>query len=408
VAHTSRAAAASRRQLARAGAPALAGTSLALHAAVPPVPSPSPLPRARLAALDEQPTGAWSACSLRPRAVLDEPHDGGSEVTELSDDDLLELTDSELGGATHDDHELFAPAEQDARVGTRIGAYDIVRVIACGGMGVVYLGRHRRLGRKVAIKLPRPHVLRDPDLTRRFQSEAMAPVQIDHPGVIDVFDYGVADDGAPYLVMELLEGGPLAERMAGEPMPLEFTLRVGARVADILAAAHEAGVVHRDLKPENIFLQRHRRRPDRVTVKLLDFGFCKLEGGAGLSPLTQQGLILGTPSYMAPEQCHGAGTADHRCDIYALGCILYELATGRLPFSGTLEEVRLALRYRPVVAPRWHNREIPEELEQLIMAMLAKDPADRPTGMVPVGRALEAIRHGLAYRPRARLGSQGT
>src|SRR5690606_4145373 len=154
-------------------------------------------PRARLAALDEQPTGAWSACRLRPRAVLDEPHDGGSEVTELSDDDLLELTDSELGSATHDDHELFPPAEQDARVGTRSGADDFVVVIARGGMVGVYRGRHRRRGRKVDLKLPRPHVLRDPDLSRRFQSEAMAPVQIDHPGVVDVFVYGVGDDGAP-------------------------------------------------------------------------------------------------------------------------------------------------------------------------------------------------------------------
>jgi eukaryotic-like serine/threonine-protein kinase len=383
-----------------------AGITLAVSPGVP-VSSPLPLPRARPVELDEQPTGAWSPCDLRPRHPLlieelagSRPAD--SEVVELTEADLCELIEDE-----DEDHHLFAPPAGDPRVGTTIGDYEVIRMLACGGMGIVYLGRHRRLGRKVALKLPRAHVLRDADLTRRFQSEAMAAVQIGHPGVVDVLDYGIASDGAPYLVMELLEGGPLAARMTGAPMPVDFALRMGARVADTLSSAHAAGVIHRDLKPENVFLQRHRQRPDRVTVKVLDFGFCKLEGGAGLSPLTQQGLILGTPSYMAPEQCLATAPVDHRCDIYALGCILYELVTGRLPFSGTIEEVRLALRYRPVVAPRWHNRDLPAELDDLIVRMLCKDPGGRPSSMLEVAHALEAIRFSSAYRPRARLGSQG-
>jgi eukaryotic-like serine/threonine-protein kinase len=290
------------------------------------------------------------------------------------------------------DEEGSFPFERDPRVGSLLGPYAVMRVLAAGGMGIVYLGRHLRIERKVAIKLPRAHVLRDETMRRRFQAEAMAAVQIAHPGVVNVFDYGVAGDGTPYLVMELLEGGPLAERMQGVPMPVDFVTRLGARVADTLAAAHEVGVIHRDLKPENVFLQRRRHRPDRVTIKVLDFGFAKVEGLArDIAPMTQHGLILGTPCYMAPEQCLGFAEVDGRSDIYALGCILYEMVAGRLPFTGTLQEVKLALRYRPVVAPRWHNRDCPAALNDLIMGMLSKHPDDRPNSMVAVARALEAM-----------------
>jgi serine/threonine protein kinase len=288
-----------------------------------------------------------------------------------------------------DEEDLF---ERDPRVGTMLGPYAVLRTLASGGMGIIYLGRHLRIERKVAIKLPRAHVLRDETMRRRFQAEAMAAVQITHPGVVNVFDFGVAGDGTPYLVMELLEGGPLADRLNGEPLPTDFVVGLGARVADTLAAAHEAGVIHRDLKPENVFLQRRRHRPDRVTIKVLDFGFAKVEGLAReVAPFTQVGLILGTPCYMSPEQCLGFAEVDGRSDIYALGCILYEMVAGRLPFSGTLQEVKLALQYRPVVAPRWHNRDIPAALDDLIMRMLAKHPADRPGSMAEVARELEAI-----------------
>ncbi|HWM87298.1 MAG TPA: serine/threonine-protein kinase [Kofleriaceae bacterium] len=291
-----------------------------------------------------------------------------------------------------EESQLFA--EPDSHVGVTVGAYRIVRRLARGGMGVVYLGRHVRLGRKVAIKLPHPHVLRDGDLRRRFLSEAMAAVQISHPGVVNVLDYGHAQDGTPYLVMELLEGGSLAEKMSGGQLPIDTAIGIAARVADTLAAAHESGVIHRDLKPENVFLQRHRHRPERITVKVLDFGFAKLVGGpaaGGIAPLTQQGLVVGTPCYMSPEQCLGFAPVDLRSDIYSLGCILYEMVAGRLPFSGGLSEVKLALRYRPAVPPRWHNRELPDDLDELIMRMLAKRPGERPANMLEVSRGLERI-----------------
>ncbi len=319
----------------------------------------------------------------RPATYEEEDSSAGEEV--VSVDDFVEPTDA------CDEEDLF-PFERDPRIGTFLGPYAVLRVLASGGMGIVYLGRHLRIERKVAIKLPRSHVMRDEQMLRRFQAEAMAAVQIAHPGVVNVFDFGVAADATPYLVMELLEGGPLAERMSGYPLPVDFTTRLGARVADTLAAAHEAGVIHRDLKPENVFLQRRRHRPDRVTIKVLDFGFAKVEGlGRDIAPMTQQGLVLGTPCYMSPEQCLGFTEVGPRSDVYALGCILYEMIAGRLPFTGTLHEVKMALQYRPVVAPRWHNRDIPPALDDLIMRMLSKHPDDRPSSMVEVARALEAM-----------------
>jgi len=331
---------------------------------------------------DSEQTVASPRRSPRP-ATYEEESGAGEELSEV--DDLAEPTQA----CEEDDHFHY---ERDPRIGTFLGPYAVMRILASGGMGIVYLGRHLRIERKVAIKLPRSHVMRDEQMKRRFQAEAMAAVQIAHPGVVNIFDFGVAADGTPYLVMELLEGGPLSERMSGEPMPTDFAIRLGARVADTLAAAHEAGVIHRDLKPENVFLQRRRHRPDRVTIKVLDFGFAKVEGLASdIAPRTQQGLVLGTPCYMSPEQCLGFAEVDGRSDIYALGCILYEMVAGRLPFTGTLQEVKLALRYRPVVAPRWHNRSLPEALDDLIMRMLAKYPEDRPADMVEVARALEAL-----------------
>jgi serine/threonine-protein kinase len=334
--------------------------------------------------IGDGPTAAW---------YEDDPEGGQSGRLDLSD----------LGDGRVEEEELFG-SDRDARIGTTLGSYSLVRPLARGGMGMVYLGRHIRLGRKVAVKLPHPYVLRDSDLRRRFLSEAMAAVQIAHPGVVNVLDYGHAADGTPYLVMELLEGGSLADKMSDGPLPIDMAVGVAARVADTLAAAHEAGVIHRDLKPENVFLQRHRHRPERVTIKVLDFGFAKLVGGpfaGGLAPLTQQGLVVGTPCYMSPEQCLGFAPVDQRTDIYALGCILYEMVAGRLPFSGGLSEVKMALRYRPAVPPRWHNRELPDELDELIMRMLAKRPAERPDSMIELSRALDRIGRRRALIRRA-------
>jgi eukaryotic-like serine/threonine-protein kinase len=351
------------------------------------VPPHSPNPGRVSPEVEDAPTANWYDDRISEPA-------GPAARLDLSD--LNESTQVE-------ENKLLGP-DTDLRVGSMLGAYSLIRPLARGGMGIVYLGRHVRLGRKVAIKLPHPYVLRDSDLRRRFLSEAMAAVQIAHPGVVNVLDYGHGTDGTPYLVMELLEGGSLADKMADGQLPIDMAIGVASRVADTLAAAHEAGVIHRDLKPENVFLQRHRHRPERITIKVLDFGFAKLVNGpaaGGIAPLTQQGLVLGTPCYMSPEQCLGFAPVDHRSDIYSLGCILYEMVAGRLPFSGGLSEVKLALRYRPAVPPRWHNRELPDELDELIMRMLAKRPAERPDSMIDLSRMLERIGSRRALLRRA-------
>jgi eukaryotic-like serine/threonine-protein kinase len=341
---------------------------------------------------DSETTQAVRRHPARPVTFEEEASGADEDVIPIDAVDVLDVVDEFAEPTDAGDEDDLFPAERDPRVGQFLGPYAVMRVLASGGMGIVYLGRHLRIERKVAIKLPRSHVLRDEQMRRRFQAEAMAAVQIEHPGVVNVFDFGLAADDTPYLVMELLEGGPLSERMSGHPMPIDFTTRLGARVADTLAAAHEAGVIHRDLKPENVFLQRRRHRPDRITIKVLDFGFAKVEGLArDIAPMTQHGLVLGTPCYMSPEQCLGFTEVGPRSDVYALGCILYEMVAGQLPFTGTLQEVKLALQYRPVVSPRWHNRNIPPALDELIMRMLSKFPEDRPASMVEVARALDAM-----------------
>jgi len=353
---------------------------------------PSRAPDGRPSSFNDGLTGSWAFGQevAGDASDLDADTERRPVTEEISAAAAFDLSDSTEVEATP----FLVPPPRDPHVGSTLGAYKVVRRLARGGMGVVYLGRHIRLGRKVAIKLPHPYVLRDADLRRRFLSEAMAAVQISHPGVVNVLDYGHSPDDTPYLVMELLEGGSLAEKMSSGQLPIDMAIGVASRVADTLAAAHEAGVIHRDLKPENVFLQRHRHRPERITIKVLDFGFAKLVAGpaaGGIAPLTQQGLVIGTPCYMSPEQCLGFAPTDFRTDIYSLGCILYEMVAGRLPFSGALSEVKLALRYRPAVPPRWHNRELPDDLDDLIMHMLAKRPAERPPSMIEVSRLLERI-----------------
>jgi hypothetical protein len=258
----------------------------------------------------------------------------------------------------------------------RIGEYVIDDRLGEGGMGVVYAATHPTIGKRVAIKVMKPRLGDDPEAIERFTHEARAVCAIHHPSIVDVFGFGTLPDGRPYFVMELLAGESLRMRMERGTVDAIEAIDILYQIARALEVAHDHGVVHRDLKPENVFLQRVAR--ERPMVKLLDFGIAKLAMAEGVIR-TQTGQTLGTPLYMSPEQCRGRGI-DQRTDIYSLGCIGYELLCGGLPFEATsVAELFAAHLTRDPPRPRSLWRDIPTELDEPLYAMLAKDPARRPT-----------------------------
>lgn len=204
-----------------------------------------------------------------------------------------------------------------------IGPYRIVRELGSGGMGTVYEGVRPPLSRSVAIKvLHREHSL-DGDLARRFFNEARAACLVEHPGIVQVFEFGQAEQGRTYLVMEFLKGESLARRLLQADQFSDIDrLRIARQVADVLSAVHAAGIVHRDLKPENVMLVRDPAVPGGERVKLVDFGIAKVAAFSGEK--TNSAMLMGTPLYMSPEQCRGAGKVDAKTDVHSLGIMLYE------------------------------------------------------------------------------------
>src|SRR5215813_14145781 len=219
--------------------------------------------------------------------------------------------------------------------GTKLGPYEIQASIGAGGMGEVYRAQDARLHRTVAIKVLPASYSADRDRLQRFAQEARSAAALNHPNILSIFDIG-DEQGAPYIVSELLEGQTLRERLRNGPLPSRKAIDYSLQVARGLAAAHEKGIVHRDLKPENLFITNDER------VKILDFGLAKLtrpESPAGDHDAptaqvgTEPGVVIGTAGYMSPEQVRGQET-DHRSDIFAFGVILYEMLTGRRAFRG--------------------------------------------------------------------------
>jgi tetratricopeptide (TPR) repeat protein len=247
--------------------------------------------------------------------------------------------------------------------------YEVDRVLGEGGMGVVYLARHRRLNRRVALKMIRDGGLARPDHRARFRIEAEAVARLRHPNVVQIFDFGEAD-GRPYVALELLEGGDLAARLDGTPWPGREAVAQVVPLARGVAAAHGAGIIHRDLKPANILFTAEGE------PKVADFGLAKRQEDDGL---TETGHIMGTPEYMAPEQARGSPDAiGPATDVYALGAILYELLTGRPPFKGetpfdTIRQVADA----EVVPPSRLVPKVARDLETICLVCLSKDPARR-------------------------------
>jgi serine/threonine-protein kinase len=273
-------------------------------------------------------------------------------------------------------------------IGDAFGNYRVVAHLGSGSMGVVLLGEHQRIVRRVAIKLLAPELVRDHHALQRFFNEARATSLIRHPGIVDVFDCDVDATGRPYMVMEHLEGETLAGRLRrAEKLHWSAACLIARRVADALAAVHDKGIVHRDLKPDNVFLVGNGHDPT-ATVKVLDFGVAKLLTAEAVVRLTMRGMLLGTPEYMSPEQCAGA-EVDHRADIYALGCILFEMLTGKPLFvTSTVREMVVAHRFRPAPSAAVSCSDLPEWLGDLLARMLAKEPGARPPSMHEVSKAL--------------------
>ena len=263
--------------------------------------------------------------------------------------------------------------------GTMVGEYRIEKLVGEGGMGQVYGALHPLIGKRAAIKVLLPEICRNHQMVERFMMEARAVNQIGHPNIVDVFAFGELPDGRHYMVMEWLRGLALSDRLARGIPTIPETCDILLGIAAALDAAHEKGIIHRDLKPHNVFLVEVRGQ--RPLVKLLDFGLVKHTDTADDQRLerTRVGAILGTPAYMSPEQALGRGI-DTRSDNYALGVVAYEMLTGRLPFVDDTPMALLVahMQQQPtppaVVAPG-----LPPELDQLVMGLLAKDPAHRPT-----------------------------
>jgi len=278
--------------------------------------------------------------------------------------------------------------------GTLLGNYRVAEQLGAGGMGVVYVGRHETLGHRIAVKVLQPELSSHAGMVQRFFNEAQAATAIRNPGIVQVFDFGTTPDGRAYFVMELLEGETLAARIKQRRRHDHAEVcRLGRQIANVLQAAHAAGITHRDLKPENLFLVPDSEVIGGERVKVLDFGIAKLTGDAHPAGVkTHTGMMMGTPNYMSPEQCRSASSADARSDIYALGCILFEIACGRPPFvGGGLGDIVGAHLHEPPPLPQTLAPDIPAGLSALIVKMLAKRPDARPQTMTAVSQALDEI-----------------
>jgi eukaryotic-like serine/threonine-protein kinase len=286
-------------------------------------------------------------------------------------------------------------------IGQVIGNYRIVSELGKGGMGMVYRAEHVQLGRPAALKMLLPQYSSNPSIVQRFFNEARAASAIDHPGIVEVFDFGTHTDGAAYIVMALLKGESLEQRIKRARVSPMDAAAIIAQVLGALAAAHARGIAHRDLKPDNIFLVPNELMPGNTQIKLLDFGIAKLSGDGAGGSQTQTGVMMGTPAYMSPEQCMGKSDLDHRTDLYSIGCILYQLLTGRPPFTGEQGTgMMIAAHIRDVPAdPRTLNPEIPDRLAAIVMRLLEKDPAARFQSALETRDALAAIGVSPASRP---------
>ena len=280
--------------------------------------------------------------------------------------------------------------------GTKLGHYEILALLGKGGMGEVWRAKDTKLGREVAIKTLPAEFSQDEDRLVRFQREARAASALNHPNICIVHDLD-EHDGAPFIVMELLKGENLTEKMARGPLAINQALDLGMQLADALDAAHNKGIVHRDIKPANIFVT------DRGTAKLLDFGLARVQvatssGAPTVDNLTNSGAVLGTVSYMSPEQARGE-ELDARTDLFSLGVVFYEMTTGRPAFIGNTTAVIFDRLFNKVLDPPTRlNPEVPRELDAMIEKLLAKDRNQRSSSAWELRAGIERIKLDSASR----------
>ncbi|MGH7297202.1 MAG: protein kinase domain-containing protein, partial [Polyangiaceae bacterium] len=283
-------------------------------------------------------------------------------------------------------------AIRDPLIGSTIaGRYLIEDVIGEGGMATVYRARHKLVDRACAVKVMNPALASDPTTRERFRREAKSAQTLAHPNVIEIFDQGETPEGTTYIVMELLDGKTLADLTEAGAVPLPRALPIMIQIARGIARAHDLGVVHRDLKPENIFIVR-RQIDGTDIVKILDFGIAKSRGD---SRLTNAGELFGTPQYLAPERITG-GEAGPSVDLYALGVIFFEMATGKLPFEANDPTTFLIkhMKEKPP-PPRALDPRLPEKLDTLIVQLLEKDPKARPVDAHRIEQELVVLARSL-------------
>jgi serine/threonine protein kinase len=315
----------------------------------------------------------------------------------------------------------------DARTGTTVGKYRLHEIVGRGGMGVVYRGEHVYIGKEVAVKILHEGYGGREESIKRFLREARAASLINHPNIVDVTDFGKSSDGTVFFVMELLEGEALDVVLQRDHrLDLMRAITIVNQMAGALGSAHSKGIVHRDLKPENVMLIRREGRRELLRqfsdddgthvvserekafdfVKILDFGVAKVRDPDSNEPrVTQQGVVFGTPEYMAPETAR-VGISDPRTDIYALGIMFYEMLTGTVPFTGeTPVDVMLKVVSQPVIPPRLKapEIEITNEAEHLIMKALSKDPLQRHQTMEELFVDLQRCYGRVRYRRQIEL-----
>ncbi len=397
-----------------AAAPAVAAPAAAIPAPLPPrpaAPSPAIAPfRAGPATPAADASKAGSEVSVgTPSPALASPP---PEIRELSDPELQaaaeaiakripRMTDPEVSLDIPPPADIEPPDERpagskDPYIGTTFDhRYKIQQLLGEGGMGFVYLARHKVIDKKVAVKVLRSEMAKDREILDRFLQEAKAASSIGNAHIIDISDFGDLPDGSTYFVMEYLEGQSLGQLVDSEVnLSVERICHIARQMADGLAAAHERGIIHRDLKPDNVFLIN--RGSDQDFVKILDFGIAKVTGSASDTKLTKAGAVFGTPHYMSPEQAAGA-PIDHRADIYALGVMLYELTSGQLPFHAdnfmgilTQHMYKAPVPIRALVP----SPDCPPSLEAVILKCLSKKQEARYQSMEELSADLQRTESG--------------